>query len=459
MAALEEREVPEQTEETISVEASAPSSLTEKLLVLSSKLRTAGYELQAEELEGKIALYKKAETDANLLYRAHSETGDDLLESAHPDGDVEIAPAQDQHGHVETPISEHKKIIDIVTKPVAGTKAMALDMLKKTLNIKTAQIPLGKEQREIGFKEYEPMIEEIVKTIQPVVANLFDNPKYDVKLTSGKTIGQWKEEINRLIYNTSQSVGQYREYVNSNDVRNKSAALQWPDTLLKKVIEMSNDIHKSRADGTVKTVAPDSKEKGFDNPTFDTSLKALATNLQHRWYKFWSKYGGGKTEDAEYHGKFLTPGELSQMLAPQKVKLEHIKSFINDFLLISPEVKSSPQIAAYLGGMIKFIDGMGANFDSIAKEAQNFVNGKASVFGSNAEITMDNVKGFISDKSLLSKLNFTSSEAFSNSLSEVYAKLMSNLYKLVNENDAFNSNKDQILQDLEARKQRISSGK
>jgi hypothetical protein len=105
------------------VEPAAELSLTEKLLTLASKLRTAGYVQQAENLENRFGTYKKAEVDANLLYRAHSETGDELLESAHPDGDVEMAPAQDNNGDVETGPSQHKKILKVVLKSaqLAGT--------------------------------------------------------------------------------------------------------------------------------------------------------------------------------------------------------------------------------------------------------------------------------------------------------------------------------------------------
>lgn len=122
---LEEKPAP--PPEELAVVVATPTSLTEKLLTLAHKLHKAGYNQQAENLEQKFSTYKKAEVDANLLYRAHSETGDDLLEFAHPDGDIEIAPAQDEHGCVETPISQHNKILKVVQKsaqlnnPIAHT--------------------------------------------------------------------------------------------------------------------------------------------------------------------------------------------------------------------------------------------------------------------------------------------------------------------------------------------------
>lgn len=116
MAELEDMSVLVPEEEPVATVVSAPVSLTENLLLLATKLRTAGFTSQADSLENTFGMYKKAEVDANLLYRAHSETGDDLLEFAHPDGDVEVAPAQDHNGDVETLQSKHEKIVDVVQK-------------------------------------------------------------------------------------------------------------------------------------------------------------------------------------------------------------------------------------------------------------------------------------------------------------------------------------------------------
>ena len=81
----------------------APKDILSKLIRFSKQLRKSGRVAEAAGLDEKIALYVSAE-----------ETGDDLINFAHPDGDVEIAPAKEGLGHVETQVSQHKKIVDVI---------------------------------------------------------------------------------------------------------------------------------------------------------------------------------------------------------------------------------------------------------------------------------------------------------------------------------------------------------
>lgn len=83
------------------------------IVVLSGKLREKGYEKQASELEEKAVLFKQAEVH---LYRVHDEDGEDLLEYAHPEGDVQVAPAQGDLGKVYTQQGQHKAILEVVKK-------------------------------------------------------------------------------------------------------------------------------------------------------------------------------------------------------------------------------------------------------------------------------------------------------------------------------------------------------
>lgn len=104
-------------------EINAVPSFTEKLLTLTSKLRSSGFSTYASSLESKFLTLKKAAAqDSDLLYRAHTETGEDLIEFAHPDGDTEMAPASDHLGDVETQLSQHKKILEVIQKDPSKKK-------------------------------------------------------------------------------------------------------------------------------------------------------------------------------------------------------------------------------------------------------------------------------------------------------------------------------------------------
>lgn len=95
-------------------------TVSEKILSLCVKLRSEGFEKQAENLENKFLLYKAATTH---LYRVFDEDGEDLINAAHPDGEVKVEDAQDGHGIVETVVTEHNKLLDKVNKTPTGKLA------------------------------------------------------------------------------------------------------------------------------------------------------------------------------------------------------------------------------------------------------------------------------------------------------------------------------------------------
>lgn len=107
------------------------TSLTATLLKLCNKLRAEGYNKYAESIENKFVNYKTAGVH---LYQAHKETGEDLVDQAHPYGDNKIVPdVSDNNGDVETIVSRHKKIVDIVNKQPTGKLASYVEQCKIAL--------------------------------------------------------------------------------------------------------------------------------------------------------------------------------------------------------------------------------------------------------------------------------------------------------------------------------------
>ncbi len=92
-------------------------NLFESLVILSNTLRDKGFKEESIELDEKIRNFKTAEVH---LYNAFEETGEDLLGSAHPEGDVELCPAKEGLGVFETQPTQHKKIVDVINKTPTG---------------------------------------------------------------------------------------------------------------------------------------------------------------------------------------------------------------------------------------------------------------------------------------------------------------------------------------------------
>lgn len=100
-----------------------PSTFAESLLILCSELRSSGFTSYASEIEQRFLLLKQAEAH---LYNTHDETGDDLVEFAHPGGgNKDLDKGWDELGEVETILEKHKKMLEVVNKEPAGVKKQA----------------------------------------------------------------------------------------------------------------------------------------------------------------------------------------------------------------------------------------------------------------------------------------------------------------------------------------------
>jgi hypothetical protein len=93
--------------------------LLRDLTILAQGLRQKGYDKQADDLERKLLLFKSAEA---TLYHAIDETGEDLLDFAHPEGEFSVG--ESELGRVETTMSAAKKILDVVKKQPQAKQAM-----------------------------------------------------------------------------------------------------------------------------------------------------------------------------------------------------------------------------------------------------------------------------------------------------------------------------------------------
>jgi cob(I)alamin adenosyltransferase len=161
----------------------ASGNLYNDMFAVAKGLRQLGFEKEANSLEEKILICKQAETH---LYRAIDEDGEDVLEFAHPDGDTHIADAKDNHGEVETGLSAHQKIIEMLSKQPTGKTAQVLSGVRSIL--KGAQAAPDMElPDEIALDETQlkkagainnylaqnwPMIGQQVKAALATTANL-----------------------------------------------------------------------------------------------------------------------------------------------------------------------------------------------------------------------------------------------------------------------------------------------
>lgn len=99
-------------------------TLDDKILKLCNQLRNSGFESYADDLEKNFLSYKVASKD---LYDVTKETGEDLVDAAHPEGSKKIIEKSTKDlGVVETIVDQKKKIEEAVKSEPTGKLALNL---------------------------------------------------------------------------------------------------------------------------------------------------------------------------------------------------------------------------------------------------------------------------------------------------------------------------------------------
>ena len=102
------------------------SNLMDNIFKLCAGLRAEGMHSEAAELEANYLNYKQAQT----LYQTSKETGEDLVNSAHPNGSHHLEGVDGNEAVVETILDRHLKTIEMLNKKPTGKLSNANQILK-----------------------------------------------------------------------------------------------------------------------------------------------------------------------------------------------------------------------------------------------------------------------------------------------------------------------------------------
>lgn len=111
----------------ISVPNILPSvNLDENILKLAQDLRAANQSSYAAELESNFLIYKQVLS----LYQTSNETGEDLIQSAHPNGSHKMEDLNSSEAVFEDVLDRHLKILDMVSKNPKGKLSNANQIIE-----------------------------------------------------------------------------------------------------------------------------------------------------------------------------------------------------------------------------------------------------------------------------------------------------------------------------------------
>jgi DNA-binding ferritin-like protein len=138
------------------LDLSPSRDLMNNVFKLCQGLRAEGLIKEASEVETYYLNYKQAQT----LYQAHTETGEDVVHSAHPKGSHHLVDVSGDEATVEDILDKHKKIVKMIEKTPTGKLSSASDILQ------AVKIALG------GNPDADAILQEIKSILATVKKNI-----------------------------------------------------------------------------------------------------------------------------------------------------------------------------------------------------------------------------------------------------------------------------------------------
>lgn len=142
------------------VDTTPSSSMMDNIFKLCAGMRKQGLVKEAAELESNYFNYKQAQT----LYEAHKETGEDVIQFAHPKGSHKLEGVEGDEATVEDILDKHVKFLNMVEKKPTGklsSSAHVLSEVKRALG----QIQAPKESRSDLYASLNERLGKIIPLI------------------------------------------------------------------------------------------------------------------------------------------------------------------------------------------------------------------------------------------------------------------------------------------------------
>lgn len=177
-------EAPKKAEAKV-LDLNPSGNLLDNILKLASGLRSQGFHKHADDLETKYLQFKQADS----LYETSKETGDDLIDQAHPKGSHKLEGVEGD-AVVETISDAKKKIEEIVNKkPTGKLAAKKLATANEILN--AVKLVVAQDAEDDARQLFIATINEAVTVVNQILRNedLSDWTWRDNILEEGATTG------------------------------------------------------------------------------------------------------------------------------------------------------------------------------------------------------------------------------------------------------------------------------
>lgn len=178
-----------------------------KILKLSHKLRANGFDKYADDLEYKFLILKKSETK---LYSVFKETGEDVINEAHPEGSPNVLSEAKELAVFENLLLQKKKMLEVanknpngkfaskITKSAAGSSSAMKKLLGITSYFDNLFEVFGLANKEALTKDFAKAMEVARQTRDPNELQRVINTTIGNIRASSKSEGEKSEAIRKL---------------------------------------------------------------------------------------------------------------------------------------------------------------------------------------------------------------------------------------------------------------------
>lgn len=284
------KEEPLKKEASSKLDLRASSNLMENILKLCTGLRSYGLDKQANELESNYLSYKKA----NTLYETSKETGEDLINAAHPKGSHKVDVLGDDLAVVETILDRHLKMIKVVDKVPTGKLASSniINSVKKALGTDPegdivslgARITLIINKVKEDFKKIERFINTLTDDKMSSTVRNRSMSKIDFILNGGDYFNNI--DSNKLVA-IKMAIWDLEELIKPNwyTTDSESKTLDILNTFISKIKEniltaiwIKKYLEKQQAEESInKSIEPDKKNEP-DKPAQEKAIESVKTD-------------------------------------------------------------------------------------------------------------------------------------------------------------------------------------
>lgn len=289
------------------LDLSPSNNLSNNIIKLCSGLRARGMEKIAEELESKFINYKRAES----LYETSKETGDDLIDSAHPDGSHKLEDV-DGDATVETILDQHKKHLEVINKKPTGKLTTANQI------IDAVKLSLGQYfDVEANLKAFESFSQSMDKLIAGLksMEDIYSATKWsDTKSAISDKI-KVANEIKADIAKVDPNLNPFPQSLNSRIGKLFFDTRTWADAAKAYFADKSN-------------LEKDGLDAIFVN-RFNSAYSTITYAQSLSWGA--AKALSGDISGMEFHKEFLSADEVKSVISAELIrKLQAAKKKISD---------------------------------------------------------------------------------------------------------------------------------